>query len=58
MKVTDIMTVNGFCCGIVSQADIARRIADKAGEVVKEVSQPTGSASAVAPREQPAEAHH
>ena len=53
-----VVDQDGFCCGIVSQADIARRIADKAGEVVKEVSQPTGSASAVAPREEPAEMHH
>jgi len=45
----------GVLCGVIAQADIARRIADKAGEVVKEVSQPTESASAVAPREEPAE---
>jgi CBS domain-containing protein len=45
----------GVLCGVISQADIARRIADKAGEVVKEVSQATESASAVAPREEPAE---
>ncbi len=53
-----VVDQDGFCCGIVSQADIARRIADKAGEVVKEVSQPTNSASAVSPRAEPAEAHH
>ncbi len=53
-----VVDQDGFCCGIVSQADIARRIADKAGEVVKEVSQPTGSASAVAPRVEHAEVHH
>jgi CBS domain-containing protein len=47
-----VVDQDGVCCGIVSQADIARRIADKAGEVVKEVSQPTESASAVAPREE------
>jgi CBS domain-containing protein len=53
-----VVDQDGFCCGIVSQADIARRIADKAGEVVKEVSQPTSSASAVSPREVPAAVHH
>ena len=47
-----VVDEEGVCCGIVSQADIARRIADKAGEVVREVSQPTDSASAVAPREE------
>jgi CBS domain-containing protein len=52
-----VVDQEGFCCGIVAQADIARRIADKAGEVVKEVSQPTISASAVSSREQPAEVH-
>lgn len=50
-----VVDQEGVCCGIVAQADIARRIADKAGEVVKEVSQPTKSASAVAAREEPAE---
>jgi CBS domain-containing protein len=53
-----VVDQDGFCCGIVSQADIARRIADKAGEIVKEVSQPTNSASAVVPRTEPAEMHH
>ena len=53
-----VVDQDGFCCGIVSQADIARRIADKAGEIVKEVSQPTSSASAVAPREERAEMQH
>ena len=53
-----VVDQDGFCCGIVSQADVARRIADKAGEIVKEVSQPTNAASAVAPREQAAEVHH
>ena len=50
-----VVDQEGFCCGIVSQADVARRIADKAGEIVKEVSQPMTSASAVSPREAPAE---
>lgn len=50
-----VVDQDGVCCGIVAQADIARRTADKAGEVVREVSQPTESASAVAPREEPAE---
>ncbi len=42
-----VVDQDGVCCGIVAQADIARRIADKAGEIVREVSQPTRSASAV-----------
>ena len=34
----------GNCCGIVSQADIARRASQqKAGEVVREVSEPTST---------------
>ena len=38
----------GACCGIVSQADIAVRGKEsKAGEVVKEVSEPTSSPSAI-----------
>ena len=49
---------DGVCCGIVSQADVARRIADKAGEIVKEVSQPSRSASAVPGREQSAPMPH
>ena len=53
-----VVDQDGLCCGVVSQADIARRIADKAGEVVKEVSQPTDSASSVRPREAPVEARH
>jgi CBS-domain-containing membrane protein len=36
------------CCGIVAQADIARRSGlDEAGEVVREVSRPTGRPSQV-----------
>jgi len=32
---------NGYCCGMVSQADIARRAStEQAAEVLKEVSQP------------------
>lgn len=56
-RIRRLMVVDheGAVCGVISQADIARRIADKAGEIVKEVSQPTESASAVAPREEPAE---
>jgi CBS domain-containing protein len=39
---------SGFCCGIVSQADIAERASQKqAGEVVVEVSRPTDAASRV-----------
>jgi CBS domain-containing protein len=48
-----VVDQDGLCCGIVSQADVARRIADKAGAIVKEVSQPTESASAVLPKEEP-----
>jgi signal-transduction protein with cAMP-binding, CBS, and nucleotidyltransferase domain len=36
----------GACCGIVSQADIARHSKQKAGEVVREVSQPAVPAAA------------
>jgi CBS domain-containing protein len=53
-----VVDQEGFCCGIVSQADVARRIADKGGEILKEVSQPTTSASAVSPREARAEVSH
>jgi CBS domain-containing protein len=53
-----VVDQDGFCCGIVSQADVARRIADKAGEVVKEVSRPTKASSAVAPREERAPMQH
>ena len=42
-----IVDDEGACCGILSQADVALRIADKAGEIVREVSQPTKSASLV-----------
>lgn len=31
---------NGKCCGIVSQADVARRVDTYAAEVLKQVSQP------------------
>lgn len=38
----------GRCCGIVSQADIARHAPERqAAEVVRDVSEPTGSASRV-----------
>ena len=33
---------NGRCCGMLSQADIARRIDEYAAEVVRQVSQPNG----------------
>ncbi len=48
-KVRRVIVVDedGFCCGIVSQADIARRATEKTAEVVKELSQPTRSASSV-----------
>lgn len=43
-----VVDEDGFCCGIVSQADIARRASDKTAAVLKEVSEPTRSASSVA----------
>jgi CBS domain-containing protein len=36
----------GACCGIVALADLALHAKGVAGEVVKEVSEPTGAASA------------
>jgi len=37
---------NGCCCGMVSQADIARRApAEQAAEMLREVSQPTTTAA-------------
>lgn len=44
-----VVDKEGFCLGVVSQADIARRMVDKAGEVVKEVSRSTTSSSAIKP---------
>ena len=42
-----VVDAGGSCCGIVALADIARHAARRdAGEVVKEVSEPSGSASA------------
>ena len=42
-----VVDESGGCCGMVSQADIARRAPErKAGEVVREVSQPAASAHA------------
>ena len=44
-----VVDSGGACCGIVALADIARHAEKReAGEVVKEVSEPTGSASATA----------
>ena len=45
-----VVDEEGFCVGVVSQADIARHMVSKAGEVVKEVSRPSSSASAVGSR--------
>lgn len=43
-----VVDAAGDCCGIVAQADIARRSGqDEAGEVVSEVSKPTGRPSQV-----------
>jgi CBS domain-containing protein len=35
-----VIDKSGRCCGIVAQADLATRIKEKAGEVLKEVSRP------------------
>ena len=44
-----VVDAGGSCCGIVALADIALQTRDSvAGEVVKEVSEPNKSASAVA----------
>ena len=37
-----VVDMRGRCCGIVSQADVARRIDHHAAEVLKQVSQPAG----------------
>ena len=43
-----VVDENGSCCGIVSQADIARVGSEKiAGKVLKEVSRPTSTPSRV-----------
>ena len=44
-----VVDQSGSCCGVISQADIALKGKEKkAAEVIKEVSRPTTSASAVA----------
>ena len=35
-----VVNSRGMCCGIVSQADVARRIDHHAAEVLKQISQP------------------
>jgi CBS domain-containing protein len=41
-----VVDANGACCGIVAQADIARRApAEETGEVVRDISRPTLRAS-------------
>jgi CBS domain-containing protein len=43
-----VVDPDGNCCGIVAQADIARTISEReTGDVVKQVSRPTESASRV-----------
>ena len=43
-----VVDASGACVGIVAQADVARHASKRdAGEVVREVSEPSGSASAV-----------
>ena len=59
-RVRRLLVVDEFgrCCGIISQADIALRGPKKAaGEVVREVSQPMPSASAVAEHPSPETRH-
>ena len=44
-----VVDAGGSCCGIVALADVALQTKDSvAGEVIKEVSEPTAAASAVA----------
>jgi CBS domain-containing protein len=44
-----VVDETGRCCGIVSQADIAKNAADEqTAEVVKQISQPTVSSSLIA----------
>lgn len=39
-----VVDAQGICCGIVSQADIARRVSERAaGEVVRDVSKPSAA---------------
>jgi CBS domain-containing protein len=39
-----VVDADGICCGIVSQADIARRVSERAvGEVVRDVSKPSAA---------------
>jgi CBS domain-containing protein len=39
-----VVDAQGVCCGIVSQADIARRVSERAAaEVVRDVSKPSGA---------------
>lgn len=43
-----VVDSEGYCCGIVSQADIAEKISkNKAGEMVQEISKPSDEASQV-----------
>jgi hypothetical protein len=35
-----VVDERGRCCGIVSQADVARKIDEHAAEVLRQVSQP------------------
>jgi CBS domain-containing protein len=44
-----VVDAQGNCIGIVSQADIARRVSERAaGEVVRDVSKPSGTAARAA----------
>ncbi len=43
-----VVDQDGHCCGIISQADLARNEEHKAGEVIRKLSRPSDSSSAVA----------
>jgi CBS-domain-containing membrane protein len=42
-----VVDSKGRCCGIISQADMARAVDDVAAEVLRQVSQPTRESSLV-----------
>ena len=51
MRRLPVVDANGVCCGIIAQADFARRgTRDTAAEVVEHVSEPNTFASSVGGR--------
>jgi CBS-domain-containing membrane protein len=42
-----VIDSRGRCCGIISQADIARSVDNVAAQVLRQVSQPTSEPSVV-----------